>query len=211
MTRIIICELLAFVFYFLYGSFFEWAFHKHLFHSPKFIKATYKAHAIVHHQKFKYETESYEWHEGKSKEHIAMDWFALPLFLGVHLPLFIFIEWITGIPSALAGLAAITAYYAVYEYYHYCMHVPEGRRFETFKIFIFAKEHHRLHHRHPQRNLNVYFPLADKCLGTFISVPKFNAQQNLQENLDVARTINAKPMTVKPLRQHDQVEAFAKK
>lgn len=172
MSSTIAWQLGAFVFYFLYGSFFEWAFHKHLFHSPKYIKATFKAHALVHHQVYKYEPSAYEWQEGKDqdKEHITMDWFALPLFVGVHLPFLYLIEYVTKIPSMWGGIAAISTYYFIYEYFHYCMHVPNGRAFEKSGVFKYAKEHHRIHHKHMQQNLNVYFPLADKVLGTYRSV-----------------------------------------
>ena len=169
MTSTLACELLAFVFYFLYASFFEWWFHKYLFHSPKLIKATFKAHALVHHQRYKYEPSSYEWQEGQEKDHIAMDWFALPLFVGAHMPLFILVQWVTGIPSVWGGVAAVVTYYTVYEYFHYCMHVPGGRSFERTRVFMYVKEHHRIHHKYMQQNLNVFFPLADRCLGTYRS------------------------------------------
>src|SRR5205814_10553406 len=112
MTVTLLAESIAFVVVFLYGSFFEWTFHKHLFHSPKFIEATFKAHALVHHQRYKYEPHSYEWQEGQEKDHIAMDWFALPLFVGFHLPFLWLAQWATGIPSLWGGVAAITTYYA---------------------------------------------------------------------------------------------------
>jgi hypothetical protein len=168
MTWTISCQLLAFVFYFLYASFFEWAFHKYLFHSPRFVKATFRAHTLVHHQRYKYSPNSYSSADGE-KDHVSMDWFALPMFLGFHLPFFLLIQWVTGIPSVWGGLGAVVAYYTVYEYFHYCMHIPGGRWFERTRIFKFVKEHHRIHHKYMQRNLNVFFPLADLCLGTFIS------------------------------------------
>jgi hypothetical protein len=173
------CELIAFVCYFLYGSFFEWAFHKYLFHSNKYIKATYRAHTLVHHMKYKYSPNSYCWHEGDSraKEHIVMDWFALPMFVAFHLPFQFAIQYLTGIPSVFGGVAAIVAYYCVYEYFHYCMHIPGGRWFERMRVFNFAKEHHRIHHKYMLRNLNVFFPLADICLGTYISAEKNRADE----------------------------------
>lgn len=167
MTSTVYCGLLAFVFYFLYGNFFEWWFHKYLFHSPKLIKATFKAHTLVHHQRYKYEIASYEWQDGQEKDHITMDWFALPLFVGFHLPFMWLIERATGLPSLWGGLSAIIVYYAIYEYFHYYMHVPSGRLFERSRVFRYAKEHHRIHHKYMLQNLNVFLPLADLCLGTY--------------------------------------------
>lgn len=162
-------EALAFVFYFLYGSFFEWAFHRYLFHSPRFVKSTFRAHQLVHHQRYKYEPTSYEWQEGQEKDHVAMNWFALVLFLAFHAPLFWTVQALTGWQSMWGGLAAVTTYYAVYEYFHYCMHIPGNRWFENRWPFTFVKEHHRIHHKYMLKNLNVFFPLADVCLGTFVS------------------------------------------
>ena len=162
-------EMAAFVFYFLYESFFEWAFHKYLFHSPKFIKQTFKAHQLVHHQRYKYAHSSYEVQEGQERDHIAMDWFALPLFVAVHVPIFLVVQWATGWHSFWGGVASVVAYYTVYEYFHYGMHVPSGKWFERTPVFQFVKEHHRIHHKYMQQNLNVFFPLADKVLGTYRS------------------------------------------
>ena len=201
LLRVLACEALAFVFFFLYGSFFEWAFHKYLFHSPKFIKSTFQAHTIVHHQVYKYEPDSYEWREGKkedpNKVHISMNWFALPMFLGVHAPIFWVLENLTHIPLLIGGLAAIGTYYVVYEYFHYFMHVPARKGFENTEIFQFVKEHHRIHHKYMLQNLNVFFPLADLCLGTYrspqsVGVAKVRKEVVLKNETATQRTVAPK-------------------
>jgi sterol desaturase/sphingolipid hydroxylase (fatty acid hydroxylase superfamily) len=106
-----------------------------------------------------------------------MDWFALPMFEGVHLPFFFLIQYLTGWQSMWGGAAAIMAYYICYEFCHYCMHVPSGHRFEKMRYFVFINEHHRIHHKHMQQNFNVFFPLADKCLGTFRSAASIATTQ----------------------------------
>ena len=189
-------QTLAFVCYFLYESFFEWFFHRYLFHSPALIKATYRAHHLVHHQKYKYEAHLYEHREGEEKSHISMDWFALPLFLGFHLPIFAAIQWITGIPSLWGGIASVVAYYAVYEYFHYYMHVPSSFWFEKTGIFKYVKEHHRIHHRHMQKNYNVFFPLADLCLGTYISASQVEVWKTQAKNKETANSlVEEKPLS----------------
>jgi hypothetical protein len=207
------CQLLAFVFYFLYASFFEWAFHKYLFHSPKYIKSTFRAHTLVHHQRYKYEPSSYEWQEGQEKDHITMDWFALPMFVGFHLPFFWAIQWATGIPSLWGGLAAVVAYYTIYEFFHYCMHVPGNRFFETWKPYRFAKEHHRIHHKYMLQNLNVFFPLADLCLGTYrsaasVPAPKSAGAAPVPPAPTVTTPLNK---TAPPLSKSPRVEAGSPK
>jgi len=160
-------QIAAFAGWFIYGSFFEWAFHKHLFHSPRIIRATFEAHAMVHHQLYKGDT-SYDEPSPSDPNgrHIMMDWFALPLFLAFHFPIIWGVQWLTGIPSVWGGLTAIGLYYVGYETLHYFMHVPRNRWIERTRVFRFLKEHHRLHHRYQQRNLNVLFPLADLVLRT---------------------------------------------
>jgi len=141
-----------------------------------------------------------------------MDWFALPMFIGFHLPFLWAIEHFTGIPSLWGGVAAITAYYAVYEYFHFCMHVPGGRWFETLRPFKFAKEHHRIHHKYMQQNLNVYFPLADLCLGTFrsaASVPQKRAAETPSPS--PVESIAPTAVTVKPLSRRKAAKATANK
>ncbi len=157
----------AFLVWFLYGSFFEWVFHKYLFHSPKIIRATYEAHGVTHHNLYNF-ADSYDMPspEDPGGHHIKMDWFALPLFLAVHFPLIWAVQWLTGIPMLWGGLAAIAAYYLVYETVHFFMHVPRSRRLEQTRWFKFVNDHHRIHHKNHNVNLNVFFPLADFVLRT---------------------------------------------
>ena len=158
-------EILAFFAWFVYGSYFEWLFHKHLFHSPKYVKRTFRAHTLIHHQVYKGD-HTYSLAEGKEPEHVAMDWWALIAFLTFHLPLIWAVQALTGWQCLWGGLAAICAYYGLYEYLHWCMHVPDQRPFEQWRVYRFLREHHRLHHVHMQKNLNVILPLADLTLGT---------------------------------------------
>ena len=49
---------------------------------------------------------------------------------------------------------------------HLEMHKPEQRGFSRWPIYRFLARYHCVHHRHPNRNFNVVFPLADFVLGT---------------------------------------------
>jgi sterol desaturase/sphingolipid hydroxylase (fatty acid hydroxylase superfamily) len=49
---------------------------------------------------------------------------------------------------------------------HYVMHVPRDRWIERTRVFRFLNEHHRLHHKDHNTNLNVVFPLADLLFRT---------------------------------------------
>ena len=162
-------QLGAFFVWFAYGSFFEWWFHKNLFHSPKLIRATYEAHDRVHHVNYG-DKESYDLPcaTDPNGEHISMDWFALPVFVGVHFPIIFAVQWLTGIPMVWGGCLAIGVYYVMYETVHYYMHIPRNRAIERMKLYKFLNEHHRIHHKYVNKNLNVLIPLADMVMKTLV-------------------------------------------
>ena len=159
-------EIAAFFVWFAYGSYFEWFFHRYLFHSPKYIKRTFRQHTLIHHQLYKGD-QTFILAEGQEPENVAMDWWALIAFLAFHLPILWLVQRVTHWQCLWGGLAAISAYYGIYEYFHWCMHVPNQRPFEKWRAYRFIREHHRLHHVHMMKNLNVILPLADLTLGTF--------------------------------------------
>jgi sterol desaturase/sphingolipid hydroxylase (fatty acid hydroxylase superfamily) len=65
--------------------------------------------------------------------------------------------------------ATMALYYAGYESLHFLMHKPSVPFIERSRIFQFIKRHHRIHHFHMNRNLNVLLPLADLVLGTLVT------------------------------------------
>jgi hypothetical protein len=165
MAHTLLCELAAFALYFVYGSYFEWFFHRYLFHSPKYIYRTFREHTLVHHQIYKGD-DTYHTHD-EHPDKVPMDWWALPAMVGFHLPLFLLVQHFTGIPSLWGGVAAISIYYTLYETFHWAMHVPKASAFlSRFRYYRFLDAHHRVHHKHMLSNLNVLFPLADLTLGT---------------------------------------------
>lgn len=162
----LLCELAAFAVYFLYGSYFEWFFHRYLFHSPKYFYRAFRAHTLVHHQIYKGD-DTYYADEHEHPEHVAMDWWALVAMEIFHLPFFWLIQHFTGIPSLWGGVAAIAVYYGLYESLHWVMHVPHAvRRLSRYAWFRFLDTHHKVHHKYMLSNLNVILPLADLTLGT---------------------------------------------
>jgi hypothetical protein len=166
-TTFLLCQLGAFVAYFIYGSYFEWFLHRYIFHAPQpILKFMFDRHTLVHHQIYKGD-HTYYVQEGHAPEKVTMSWWALFAVIGGHLPLFFLVQWITHIPSVWGGVAAITAYYGLYESLHYVMHVPKSAEaLSRFRVFRFLEGHHKVHHRHMLSNLNVIFPLADVTLGT---------------------------------------------
>jgi hypothetical protein len=49
---------------------------------------------------------------------------------------------------------------------HLEMHKPQNRFFATWSAYKFVARHHYLHHRYPDKNFNVAFPVGDWLFGT---------------------------------------------
>lgn len=162
----------------IYASFFEWTLHRFLMHRPFLgFRYAYEAHALTHHGTFRSD-ESYHLQHEDDKHTIPMAWWNGPvLILLSSIPLD-FIGWYLGrwtIP--LTAMGTIAVYYATYESLHWCMHLPRKRNIERTGLFFRLNGHHVLHHRFPDRNLNVVLPLADLCLGTLLLRSKISFKQ----------------------------------
>jgi sterol desaturase/sphingolipid hydroxylase (fatty acid hydroxylase superfamily) len=80
--------------------------------------------------------------------------------MGVSLPYLAFV---------ITFAVTMGIYYAGYESLHFLMHKPSVPFIERSRPFQFIKRHHRIHHFHMNRNLNVLLPLADLVLGTLVT------------------------------------------
>jgi len=161
----VLWELGAFFVYFVYTSYFEWVLHRYIFHTPKYIYSMFRKHTLVHHQVYKGD-ETYHTDEDHP-DHVPMNWWALPMMILVHLPLFVGMQLLTGIPSAWGGIIALSLYYGLYESLHWAMHVPRAATFlERFRVYRFLDAHHHVHHKYMLSNLNVILPLPDLMFGT---------------------------------------------
>ena len=153
---------------FVYASFYEWFVHRHIMHVRRFpLHDAFRGHTLGHHQLFHGKT--FLVPDGTKPSEITLRWYAFPAMLGMHLPFLALFQWLTGLPTFWGGVAGLTLYFAGYEYTHYLMHAPSGHFVERFRWFLFLRNHHRLHHKYMLRNLNVFIPLADVCLGTLVT------------------------------------------
>ncbi len=163
-------EGLAFLVLFVYSSYFEWFIHRHLMHvkRPFPFQEAFKGHTLIHHQLYHWDGKFEATGPGRPP-HVALRWYAFPVMIGLHMPLFGLAQWLTHWHIFWGATLGCVAYFSGYEYTHYLMHVPKGHRVERFRSFRFLKEHHRLHHKYYLRNMNVFLPLGDLCFGTLIT------------------------------------------
>ena len=175
-------EGLAFLVIFVYCSYFEWFVHRHLMHvkRPFPFYTAFKGHTLIHHQ-------IYHWNGGFEAKgpgrppNVALRWYAFPVMIGLHLPVFGLFQHLTHWPTFWGATWACIVYFSGYEYTHYLMHVPKGHHVERYRWFKFIKEHHRLHHKYMLRNLNVFIPLADVSFGTLVTSEGWRSKQAKRE------------------------------
>ena len=157
----------GFSLFFLYGSLFEYAFHRWLLHRPsRMLRSPYRVHALLHHQVFGGGA-TYGIQRVEDRDSILFEWWQAPVILASHAPLAAGVQAAIGLPVFWGGMLALAAYYGLYESFHWCMHNPTGRWIERTRTFRFLDAHHRLHHRLWRVNFNVIVPLGDLVFGTF--------------------------------------------
>lgn len=144
-------------------SFIEHQVHSKLMHkrSVERFKRTFEAHAIVHHQHYSEIFSDEPVPAGEDKE-IRLTVRKAPL---KALPIAVFISFLSW-KGALIFIAVVTAHHWIWNKIHLEMHKPERRGFSRWGIYQFLARYHWLHHRYPNKNFNVVFPLADYLLGT---------------------------------------------
>jgi len=125
----------------------------------------FKSHTMIHHQVYKGD---HTYHtDADHPDSVPMSWWALPAMIAAHLPLFLLVQFVTGVPSVWGGVLAVSTYFGIYESIHWAMHVPRAAQFlNRFAAYRFLDAHHHVHHKYMLSNLNVVLPLADTLLGT---------------------------------------------
>ena len=158
------------------ASFFEWAFHRYWLHRPWLPKHTFTAHTLIHHQLCKHD-DTFHVHDDEQEEALHFQWWGGPVLILINMIPWVLIGWALSSAGLVlpywsmlaASVVTMSLYYAGYEGFHYLMHKPALPFIMRTRWFRFLEHHHRIHHVHMDRNLNVLLPLADLVLGTLVT------------------------------------------
>jgi hypothetical protein len=157
-----------FIFSCILMSFVEHQVHRTLMHRKNFFSARtasfkrmFEAHAIVHHQHYSKIFTDEPVPRGEDKE-IRLTVRKAPIKALPIAALIALVSW----EGAAVFIAGMTFHHWAWNKIHLEMHKPEQRIFGTWRVYKFLARYHYLHHRYPNRNFNVVFPLADYVLGT---------------------------------------------
>jgi hypothetical protein len=66
--------------------------------------------------------------------------------------------------------SVVCLHHCIWNQIHLEMHQPQKRFFANWSAYKFVARHHFLHHRHPDKNFNVAFPIGDWLFGTVARV-----------------------------------------
>lgn len=152
----------------IYGSFFEWTLHRNIMHRKTWISYPFELHAMLHHRLFRHDETFHALNE-EMKQHVRFVPRDYILLLLVNTPVFLAVELILRVPVLIGGWVACLLYLIAFDTLHWSFHVPKERFFEKWGWHRWIKQHHLLHHRYQNRNLNVVLPLADFVFRTRIS------------------------------------------
>src|SRR5215470_2795613 len=151
-------------------SFVEHQVHSKLMHRSNFLsvrtasfKRMFQAHAIGHHKHYSKIFSDEPVAPGEDKD-IRLTVRKAPI---KALPFAALIALIS-LQGAAIFVAAMIFHHWAWNKIHLEMHKPEHRVFGTWPVYKFLARYHCLHHRYPDRNFNVVFPLADYVLGTSV-------------------------------------------
>lgn len=149
-------------------SFVEHFIHSRLMHRRNFLstrtasfRRMFEAHTLVHHRHYSRIFSDDPVPPGEDRE-IRLTVRKAPIKAIPIAALIALVSW----HGAVMFVAVMTFHHWAWNKIHLEMHKPEQRRFSTWPVYKFLARHHCLHHRYPNRNFNVVFPLADYVLGT---------------------------------------------
>ncbi len=158
------------------ASFFEWAFHRFWLHRPWLPESCFTSHTLIHHQLCKFE-DTFHVHDEEQEEALTFKWWGGPVLILINLTPWALLAWglaargiaFPYIAFLITFAVVVCLYYAGYEGLHFLMHKPVFPVIQRSRYFRFIERHHRIHHVHMDRNLNVLLPLADLFLGTLVT------------------------------------------
>ena len=81
------------------------------------------------------------------------------------LPVSLALVWFS-VTGAIMFPVVVCIHHLIWNQIHMEMHKPENRFFSKWAAYRCVARHHFLHHRYPDKNFNVAFPIGDFLFGT---------------------------------------------
>ncbi len=168
-----------FIFSCVLMSFIEHQVHSRMMHKKiEVFKRAFEGHAIAHHKHYSKIFTDEPVPSGEDKE-IRLNVYKAPIKAIPFVILISLVSW----QGALVFIATACFHHWVWNQIHLEMHKPEHRLFSNWMIYKFLARYHWLHHKYPDKNFNVVFPLADYVLGTNVRASEIDLSSMRQLGL----------------------------
>ena len=124
-------------------------------------KRIFTSHAVEHHTQYRKHFHDHPLPDGEDRGIRLNVMEGLLESLPLTVPLFFY-----SVTGAIMFPVVVLIHHTIWNQIHLEMHKPEGRFFRDWAAYKFVARHHFLHHRYPDKNFNVAFPVGDFLCGT---------------------------------------------
>jgi len=138
----------------------------------------YTSHAVEHHRQYRQSFHDDAVPHGEDRG------IRLNVLEGLveSLPVSLTLVWFS-VTGAIMFPVVVCLHHLIWNQIHMEMHKPENRFFCRWAAYRSVARHHFLHHRYPDKNFNVAFPIGDFLFGTIAKASAADLQAMKAEGI----------------------------
>ena len=132
-----------------------------LFKNLRVLQRIFTSHAVEHHTQYRKHFHDHPLPEGEDRGIRLNVMEGLLESLPLTVPLFFY-----SVTGAIMFPVVVLIHHTIWNQIHLEMHQPNNRFFANWAAYKMVARHHFLHHRYPDKNFNVAFPIGDWLFNT---------------------------------------------
>ncbi len=132
-----------------------------LFKNLRVRQRIFTSHAVEHHTQYRKHFHDHPLPDGEDRGIRLNVMEGLLESLPLTVPLFFY-----SVTGAIMFPVVVLIHHTIWNQIHLEMHQPNNRFFANWAAYKMVARHHFLHHRYPDKNFNVAFPIGDWLFNT---------------------------------------------
>ena len=132
-----------------------------LFKNLRVRQRIFTSHAVEHHTQYRKHFHDHPLPDGEDRGIRLNVMEGLLESLPLTVPLFFY-----SVTGAIMFPVVVLIHHTIWNQIHLEMHQPKNRFFANWAAYKMVARHHFLHHRYPDKNFNVAFPIGDWLFNT---------------------------------------------
>jgi len=132
-----------------------------LFKNLRVRQRIFTSHAVEHHTQYRKHFHDHPLPPGEDRGIRLNVMEGLVESLPLTVPLFFY-----SVTGAIMFPVVVLIHHTIWNQIHLEMHQPKNRFFANWAAYKMVARHHFLHHRYPDKNFNVAFPIGDYLFNT---------------------------------------------